>query len=51
MVLPEGGGKVNGSIYAAFKVSDRFAGVKPSIREQVRVLNGRVLNTVPCLIL
>ncbi|UTC75225.1 neuraminidase [Treponema sp. OMZ 792] len=28
MILPEGGEKVNGSIYSAFKVSDRFAGVK-----------------------
>ncbi|UTC81732.1 Ig-like domain-containing protein [Treponema denticola] len=32
MVLPEAGGKVNGSIYAAFKVSDRFAGVKPEYK-------------------
>ncbi|MGI5084073.1 Ig-like domain-containing protein [Treponema putidum] len=28
MVLPESGGMVNGSIYSAFKVSDRFPGVK-----------------------
>ncbi|UTC64707.1 Ig-like domain-containing protein [Treponema sp. OMZ 788] len=28
MILPEGGEKVNGSIYSAFKVTDRFAGVK-----------------------
>ena len=28
MVLPEAGGKVNGSIYSAFKVTDRFPDVK-----------------------